>query len=76
MIDIENEIDVLESVLGDIEAAIRGVQDTPYHSNLAHSWELDVEDIKARLEELYERQNDYWAKEMREQNIEFEEMRL
>ena len=76
MIDIENEIDVLESVLGDIEAAIRGVQDAPYHSYLAQSWELDVEEIKSRLEELYEIQNEYWAKEMKEQNIEFEGARL
>ena len=76
MIDIEKEIDVLESVLGDIESAIRDIQDTSYHSYLAQSWELDVEEIKSRLEELYEQQNEYWAKEMKEQNIEFEEMRL
>ena len=74
--DIENEIDVLESALGYLEMAIGEIQDSPYHSYLAYGWEEDVDDIKARLEELYERQNDYWAEEMKQQNIDFEGARL
>lgn len=76
MYDIENEIDVLESALDSLESAIGEIQDTPYHSYLAQSWDLDKDEIEARLEELYEIQNDYWAKEMKQQNIDFEEMRL
>lgn len=75
-IDVENEIEVLESTLSNIEAAIGDIQDSPYHSYLAQSWELDVEEIKLRLDELYEIQNEQWAKEMKEQNLQFEGMRL
>ena len=71
--DFEHEIEVLESTLSYIESAIGEVVDSPYHSYLSNTWELDAEEIKARLEELYEIQNDYWAKEMKQQNIEFEE---
>lgn len=76
MIDYENEIDVLESALGYLEMAIGDIQDSPYHSYLAQSWELDKDEIQARLEELYDIQNEQWTKEMKQQNIEFEEVRL
>lgn len=76
MIEIENEIDALEGALDYLEMAISDIKDSPYHSYLADSWGLDAEEIKARLEELYESQNEYWAEEMKQQNFEFEEMRL
>lgn len=70
--DFEEEIDVLENVLSNLEAAIGDIQDSPYHNYLAQSWELDLEEIRSRLEELYELQNDEWKKEMQIQNSEYE----
>jgi hypothetical protein len=70
--DFEEEIDVLENVLSNLEAAIGDIQDSPYHNYLAQSWELDLEEIRSRLEELYELQNDEWKKEMQIQNAEYE----
>lgn len=74
--DYEHEIDVLESVLSSLETAIGEVQDTPYHSYLAQSWEIDKDEITARLDELYAIQNEQWTKEMQEQNREYEGSRL
>lgn len=74
--DYEHEIDILESVLSSLETAIGEVQDTPYHSYLAQSWEIDKDEIEARLEELYAIQNEQWTKEMQEQNREYEEAKL
>ena len=71
MFNIENEIDVLESALSNLEMAIGDIKDSPYHSHLANVWEMDVEEIKARLDELYEIQNDYWAKEQAQQEREY-----
>lgn len=72
MLDFENEIEVLENVLSNIEAAIGDVKDSPYHSYMAQGWEFDKQEIESRLEELYELQNDQWAREMKEQNIQYE----
>ena len=70
--NFEDEIEVLESTLNYLESAMIEVADSPYHSYLSNTWELDATEIKARLEELYELQNDQWAKEMKEQNFEYE----
>ena len=75
-VDYEEEINVLESALGNLESAIGDIQDSPYHSHLAQSWELDKDDIQNRLNELYELQNDQWAAEIQEMNMEFEVSRL
>lgn len=72
MFDIEEEIEVLESALSSLEMAIGEIQDSPYHSYMASSWELDKQEIESRLEELYEMQNENWAKEMEAQNFEYE----
>jgi hypothetical protein len=76
MLDFEDEIDVLENVLSNIEAAIGNVKDSPYHSYMAQSWELDKEQIESRLEELYELQNDQWTREMKEQSLEYQGARI
>jgi hypothetical protein len=76
MKDFEDEIEVLESVLSNIEAAIGDVQDSPYHSYLAQSWELDKEEIQSRLDELYAIQDEQFAREMKELNLQYEEVRL
>lgn len=70
--DYEDEIDVLESVLSSLEAAIIDVHDTPYHSYLAETWQHDKEEIQARLDELYELQNKQWEKELQHQNFMYE----
>lgn len=75
-VDYEEEIDVLESALSNLESAIGDVQDSPYHSYLAESWELDKEEIQSRLDELYELQNDQWEAERKEMNMEYEGARL
>lgn len=72
MRDLEEEIDVLESALSNLEAAIGDIQDSPYHNYLAQSWELDLEEIQARLNELYDLQNEEWKKEMQIANFEYE----
>lgn len=76
MLDYESEIDVLENVLSNIEAAIGDVKDSPYHSYMAQSWELDKQEIESRLEELYELQNDQWTREMKEQKLQYQEVRI
>lgn len=72
MSDFTDEIDTLEGVISSLEAAMIDIQDTPYHSYMAQSWELDLQEIKSRLEELYDLQDEQWTKEMKHQNIEFE----
>lgn len=76
MYDVEQEIEVLESVLSSLESMVGEFHDSPYFSYLKGSYEDDIYDIQQRLEELYEIQNDYWAREMREQNRQFEGSRL
>ena len=68
----ENEIEVLESALRNLEMAIGEIADTPYHSYLASTWEMDAEEINNRLDELYELQNEEWAKETSQQHFEYE----
>lgn len=75
-IDVEAEIDVLESLLSNLESARLDALETSYYQYLASSLELDMEEIKSRLEELYEIQDNQWTKEMQEQNREYEEAKL
>ena len=70
--NFEDEIDCLESVLSNLESAIGEIQDSPYHAYLAQSWELDLDEIKSRLDELYELQNDQWKKEIQQQDFDYE----
>lgn len=75
-IDVEAEIDVLESLLSNLESARLDALETSYYQYLASSLELDMEEIKSRLEELYEIQDNQWTKEMQEQNREYEEAKF
>lgn len=72
MSDFTDEIDTLEGVIANLEAAMIDIQDTPYHSYLAQGWEMDLEEIKSRLEELYDLQNEQWSLETKQQNMEYE----
>lgn len=73
---VEAEIDCLESLLGNLESARIDAMESSYHQYIANSLELDIEDIKTRLDELYAIQDNYWTKEMQEQNRQYEEARL
>ena len=73
MLDFEDEIDLLESLLGNLEAARIDALETEYHLHLADSLELDIAEVQDRLEELYDLQNEQWKKELKEQNFLFEE---
>ena len=75
-IDFEDEIAILESALSYLEMAMQDIVDSPYHSHLKETWELDADEIQARLDELYMLQDDIYRNEMLQQNIEFEEGRL
>lgn len=69
--DFENEIETLESTLSFLESAMVEVADSPYHSYLYNTWELDATEIKSRLEELYEIQNKQWEEENKQQENEY-----
>lgn len=73
---VESEIDCLESLLGNLESARLDAMESSYHQYIAQSLELDIEDIKTRLDELYAIQDNYWTKEMQEQNRQYEEDKL
>lgn len=70
--DFESEIDYLEATLNSIREAIENVKDTPYHGYLADGWQLDLEEIQTRLEELYMKQNEQWTKEQRQEEWGYE----
>lgn len=69
--DFENEIETLESTLSFLESTMVEVADSPYHSYLYNTWELDATEIKSRLEELYEIQNKQWEEENKQQENEY-----
>ena len=70
--NFEDEIDVLEDVLSNLESAILSVQDSPYHSYLAQSWELDKSEIESRLDKLHSKQSEQWRKEQRQEELDYE----
>jgi hypothetical protein len=74
--DFESEIEILEEILSDLERAKQGSLESPYHKHLAESIDVDIEEINARLEELYHIQEMYWAEEKTYLNKEYERMVL
>lgn len=72
MLDFSEEIDRLESLLSNLEDAQQNALKTEYYSYMAESLELDIDEIKARLDELYPLQEEQWKKEMQEQNLQYE----
>ena len=75
-IDLEEEIDHLESVLSNLESTVGELQDVPYFEHLKGAYEDDMHEIQQRLDELYELQNEQYDTEMRQLNKEYEEARL
>lgn len=70
--DIQNEIEALETASVNLACAIEDIKDTPYHKYLAEAWEHDAEEIQERLKELYAMQDEQWQKELQYQNYEYE----
>lgn len=75
-VDFESEIENLESLLGNLEAAKVDALQSEYHQYIASSLELDIEEIQSRLDELYAIQDEQFAREMKELNLQYEEVRL
>lgn len=70
--NFEDEIEVLESLVGNLEAARLDALQSEYHQHLASSLELDIDDVQERLSELYAMQDELWKKELQQQNFEYE----
>jgi HEPN domain-containing protein len=70
--EIEQEIAVLENILSDLERLKGEYSDSMYFACYADHYDDDITEIKAKLEELQEIENNYWAREMRALNVEFE----
>lgn len=75
-IDLEEEIDHLESVLSNLESTIGELQDVSYFEHLKGAYEDDIVEIQQRLDELYELQNEQYDAEMYQLNKEYEGSRL
>ena len=69
---MENEIEVLESIVYDLESVINEAQDSQYFAYKVDGWKEDIEEIKERLDELYSMQDMEWHKEINQLNYEFE----
>ncbi len=70
--NFEDEIEVLESLVGNLEAARLDALQSEYHQHLASSLELDIDDVQERLSELYAMQDELWKQELQHQNFEYE----
>ena len=70
--NFEDEIEVLESLVGNLEAARLDALQSEYHQHLASSLELDIDDVQERLSELYAMQDELWKQELQQQNFEYE----
>lgn len=69
--DIDQEIEVIESIIADIESAISEVKHCSYFEEKASCWEDDLRELNERLEELQTMQSAEWEQEMEWQNREF-----
>lgn len=70
--DFEAEIDSLETVLSSLNQAVESITDVPYYNYLVSEWELDIEEIQNRLDELYAIQDEQWEQEIKHQHYEYE----
>jgi len=70
--NFEDEIEVLESLVGNLEAARLDALQSEYHQYMASSLELDIDEVQERLSELYAMQDELWKKELQQQNFEYE----
>lgn len=70
--NFEDEIEVLESLIGNLEAARLDALQSEYHQYMASSLELDIDEVQERLSELYAMQDELWKKELQQQNFEYE----
>ena len=73
---VDEEIEVIESIISNIESAISEVRHCEYFEEKISCWEDDLRELNERLEELQTIQNEEWQQEMDWQNREYERMRL
>jgi len=69
---MENEIELLESIIADLESAINEAQNDQYFAYKVDGWKEDIEEIQAKLDELYSQQDMEWVKELNQLNYEYE----
>ena len=70
--NVDDEIDAIENIIADLESAISEIKYCRYFEDKIASWEDDLRDLNARLEELEAIQNAEWQQEMKWQNREYE----
>ena len=70
--NFEDEIENLESLISNLEAARLDALQSEYHQHLASSLEIDIDDVQERLSELYAMQDELWKQELQQQNFEYE----
>jgi hypothetical protein len=68
---VDNEIEAIESIIADIESAISELKHCSYFEEKAACWEDDLRDLNARLKELEEIQAAENAQEMEWQKQEY-----
>ena len=63
--DATEEIELIESIISDLESAISELQEVPYFRYKIDSWEEDIIELRERLDELEELQSREWQEEQR-----------
>jgi hypothetical protein len=69
--DIDQEVELIESIIANIESAISEVKHCEYFEEKASCWEDDLKELNERLEELQAKQSEVWEQEMEWQNREY-----
>lgn len=75
-LEVDEEVEKLESVIADIESAISEIKCCPYFEHKVSLWEEELSELNERLAELETIQNNVWKSENRQRDIEFEGGRL
>ena len=69
--DIDQEVELIESIIADIESAISHVKHCDYFEDKISCWEDDLRELNERLEELQAIQSEEWQQEMDWQQREY-----
>ena len=69
--DIDQEVELIESIIADIESAISNVKHCDYFEDKISCWEDDLRELNERLEELQAIQSEQWQQEMDWQQREY-----
>ena len=69
--DIDQEVELIESIIADIESAISNVKHCDYFEDKISCWEDDLKELNERLKELQAIQSEQWQQELDWQNREY-----